>query len=331
MASTVRVLQSFGELESINGLAVLYFWADWSKPCGQMMSLCEQLAVQFPDVSFYSVEAERISLVTEHFDISAVPYVVLLNGGKKVFVVEGANPPELTRKVRELSQEKPIQREQAAAPPPSQEAPPAESLDQRLGKLVNKAPVMLFMKGTPEAPQCGFSGKIVKILQDHKAQFSSFNILSDQEVREGLKKYSNWPTFPQLYVNGKLIGGLDIVKELAEDGELKNILPAPQEDLNSRLEKLIKSSRVILFMKGTPESPSCGFSGKIVKILQEAQCSDFGSFNILSDQEVREGLKKYSNWPTYPQLYVNGKLIGGLDIVKELHEDGELSALLAAP
>jgi len=165
-------------------------------------------------------------------------------------------------------------------------------------------------------------------------------------VRQGLKEYSNWPTFPQLYVNGKLVGGLDIVKEMQEDGSLSDLLkpaasnntPAatpvssgstvptatePKEDLNTRLGKLINHAPVMLFMKGSPEAPQCGFSSKIVDILKKNDV-EFKSFNILADEEVRQGLKTYSNWPTFPQLYAKGKLIGGLDIVKELAEDGEL-------
>ena len=82
------------------------------------------------------------------------------------------------------------------------------------------------MKGEPAAPRCGFSSKIVALLNDEKVKFSSFDILTDNVVREGLKSYSNWPTYPQLYVQGKLVGGLDIVKELKEEGELATMIPA---------------------------------------------------------------------------------------------------------
>jgi Grx4 family monothiol glutaredoxin len=78
--------------------------------------------------------------------------------------------------------------------------------------------------GTPDAPQCGFSAKFCKLLKDNNISFSYFNILEDEEVRQGLKVYSNWPTYPQLYINGKLIGGLDIVKELLEEGELQRMV-----------------------------------------------------------------------------------------------------------
>lgn len=164
------------------------------------------------------------------------------------------------------------------------------------------------------------------------ARYSSFNILDHPDVRSGLKEYSKWPTFPQLYVSGKLVGGLDIMKELAEDGELASSFPkaafikeetvSSSDNLEAYLKKLTTQSPVMLFMKGSPQSPSCGFSNKMVQLLQ-SQNVTFDSFDILSDSKVREGLKSYSNWPTFPQLYVKGKLVGGLDVVQELIEEGE--------
>jgi len=89
---------------------------------------------------------------------------------------------------------------------------------------------MAFIKGTPAVPQCGFSAKFVNILKELGVQYGSFNILSDSVIREGLKKYSNWPTYPQLYVNGELVGGLDIVKQLAEEGELIKMINTQLEE-----------------------------------------------------------------------------------------------------
>jgi Grx4 family monothiol glutaredoxin len=116
-------------------------------------------------------------------------------------------------------------------------------------------------------------------------------------------------------------------------GDLAKMIPAGyiQETLEDRLKKLIKQKDIMLFMKGVPESPECGFSKKLVAILKKYEGSvipEYGHFNILSDHEVREGLKKLSKWPTYPQLYAKGQLIGGIDIVTELDEEGELEDAL---
>lgn len=88
-----------------------------------------------------------------------------------------------------------------------------EALFARLAELVKAAPVMLFMKGTPSSPQCGFSRQLVGILRERSVKYGFFNILADEDVRQGLKEYAEWPTFPQLWVGGELVGGLDIIRE----------------------------------------------------------------------------------------------------------------------
>jgi monothiol glutaredoxin len=97
--------------------------------------------------------------------------------------------------------------------------------------------------------------------------------------------------------------------------------------LKTRIAETISSNRIMLFMKGNPSMPQCGFSAAVVGILKEVGVP-FGSYNILADQELREGLKEYSSWPTYPQLYLDGQLVGGCDIVREMHAKGELAPLL---
>jgi monothiol glutaredoxin len=98
-------------------------------------------------------------------------------------------------------------------------------------------------------------------------------------------------------------------------------------DLKSQIEGLLKSSKIVLFMKGNAEMPMCGFSANSVAILKNLGVS-FNTFNILNDPEIRQGLKDYSNWPTYPQLYINGQLIGGNDIITEMFKNGELQEFL---
>lgn len=100
------------------------------------------------------------------------------------------------------------------------------------------------------------------------------------------------------------------------------------DQLRQRITDTIAKDRVMLFMKGSPQMPQCGFSAAVVGVLKEVGAK-FGSYNILSDPELREGLKEYSSWPTYPQLYVDGKLVGGADIVRDLHAKGELAKLIA--
>ena len=104
-------------------------------------------------------------------------------------------------------------------------------------------------------------------------------------------------------------------------------------DVQQRIDQLVKTHDIVLFMKGTPNFPMCGFSGRAVQILKACGIDpkDFVAVNVLDDPEIRQGVKEYSNWPTIPQLYVRGEFIGGSDIMMEMYESGELQKLLAAP
>ena len=100
-------------------------------------------------------------------------------------------------------------------------------------------------------------------------------------------------------------------------------------DVQQRIDDLVKSNRVMLFMKGTAQFPMCGFSGRAIQILKAAGVTDLKTFNVLEDEEVRQGIKDYANWPTIPQLYIGGEFIGGSDIMMEMYESGELQQALA--
>ena len=95
---------------------------------------------------------------------------------------------------------------------------------ERIEKLISEYPVVLFMKGTPQFPQCGFSGQVVQILDYLGAPIHGVNVLEDEEIRQGVKEYANWPTIPQLYVKGQFVGGCDITREMFQSGELAALL-----------------------------------------------------------------------------------------------------------
>jgi Grx4 family monothiol glutaredoxin len=338
MGSVVDVVDA-GQLAKLvagKGLVVVHFWADWAKPCAALNKVLDELAKKHQAACFGRVEAEQCPELAEQHKITVVPTFLFWKGGASLAQqrIEGAKTAELTQAVAKLAAGGQVPAAGAAGAGPAAVVA-GEDSKARLLRLVNHAPVMLFMKGSPAAPQCGFSRQAVEVLQATGARFSSFNILEHPEVRTGLKELFNWPTFPQLYVSGQLVGGLDVMRELAEDGSLKAMIPAeafapaPAAAAGGAadLAALVRRSPVMLFLKGSPQQPSCGFSNSMVQLLRE-QGVVFDSFDILADAGVREGLKVYSNWPTFPQLYVEGKLVGGLDIAREMAEDGSLLAAI---
>jgi len=229
-----------------------------------MSAVLEALASTYPDTSppsigFVSIDAEELTDISEEYDVTSVPYLVLSKNGTTVETVSGSDAAKVRAAVEKHASTsaastfnlppaqkvtKPAEEPDPAKAPSSVAAAstngsntpaknlsgyvppenPSQSADQdpsapvdkdalfeRLGKLVKAAPVMLFMKGTPSAPQCGFSRQTVGLLRDRNIRYGFFNILADDDVRQGLKEFSDWPTFPQLYVDGELVGGLDIV------------------------------------------------------------------------------------------------------------------------
>ncbi|KAG0588598.1 hypothetical protein KC19_2G255000 [Ceratodon purpureus] len=354
MAGVVRDANAKVDLDNAvksGGLVVVHFWASWCEPSLAIEPLFAQLAAETSQAQFFRVEAEEQSDISEEYEIAAVPLFIWIKDGVVVDKMQGANAPELASKVAKwaaasttapngkdasavsngVKKEVPVVAAPAVPSQAAANATVAEAEKGKLHELVNSKKVMLFMKGSPEEPRCGFSRKVVNVLKDQGVEFGSFDILSDETVRQGMKTYANWPTFPQLYVEGELLGGCDIILEMNENGELKEVFAEkgilPKESLETRLKNVINQSTTMLFMKGTPDAPRCGFSTKVVNALKE-EGIEFGSLNILEDEEVRQGLKTYSNWPTFPQLYYKGELLGGCDIVLEMKANGELKEAL---
>ncbi|KAG7134197.1 Monothiol glutaredoxin-4 like protein [Verticillium longisporum] len=201
-------------------LLIISFHAPWAAPCAQMATVLSTLAADYPvtsppQTSWVSINAEELSDLSETYDVTAVPFLVLIRNGQVVETVSGSSAV----KVRTAIETHAKNTGAAAGAPATVNGNEGakEELFKRLADLVKAAPVMLFMKGTPNSPQCGFSRQLVAILRENFVKFGFFNILADDEVRQGLKEYADWPTFPQLWVDGELVGGLDIVKEELEN------------------------------------------------------------------------------------------------------------------
>lgn len=143
--------------------------------------------------------------------MNSVPTVIFVVKDRIFKKIIGAQPEDIIETCTILSD-------------PNFKVPEEISLNDRLKSLTNRHKLMIFIKGTPTAPKCGFTSTLLRHLANLHVEYDYFDILSDNDVRQGLKEYSNWPTYPQVYVNGELIGGLDIFTELMENGQLDEIL-----------------------------------------------------------------------------------------------------------
>lgn len=212
--------QQFEEITknaSSTELLVLFFQTKWAEPCQHMSTVFSSLSDVYPKVKFLSIDADSFPDISEMLDVSAVPYFVLLRDKTIIKELSGAYPKDLANAVQQAVGGPALPETPAISGTATPQAEEPEDIENHLRKLVSAAPVMLFMKGTPAEPKCGFSRQLVGILREHQVRFGFFDILKDNAVRQGLKEYSDWPTFPQLYVNGEFQGGLDIVKESLEE------------------------------------------------------------------------------------------------------------------
>lgn len=139
------------------------------------------------------MDIENSPAIAKQFSIGSVPSLVLFRNGNEVDRVVGADTNQIVQKVQKVVES-------------------SNSVEKRLVNLINQEPVMVFIKGTPQQPRCGFTRTLIALLNQLQAKYGYFDILSDDEVRQSLKVYSNWPTYPQLYIKGSLVGGLDIIQ-----------------------------------------------------------------------------------------------------------------------
>ncbi|KAF4340036.1 glutaredoxin [Fusarium beomiforme] len=238
--STITEITSIPDWEQLlasvpsTTLVVASFHAPWAAPCAQMATVLSTLASEYPvteppTTKWVSINAEDLSDLSETYDVTAVPFLVLLRNGQVVETVSGSSAVKVRTAIETQAKQSGQNAEAGATngvdtnDTAAEEQDPEkkkEELFKRLGDLVKAAPVMLFMKGTPSSPQCGFSRQMVGLLRDNSVKYGFFNILADDEVRQGLKEFADWPTYPQLWIDGELVGGLDIVKEeMANDAE----------------------------------------------------------------------------------------------------------------
>ncbi|NXB72924.1 GLRX3 protein, partial [Donacobius atricapilla] len=269
-------------------LVVVHFWASWAPQCAQMNEVMEALAREHSQVTFVQLEAEAVPEVSEKYGISSVPTFLFFKGSQNVDRLDGAHAPQLAQKVQRLSAG------------PAGAAP--DLLHARLQELVSAAPCMLFMKGTPKEPRCGASAQLVQILQRHGVAFSAFDVLADEALRGGLAGLSRRPSFPQLFVAGRSVGGLDDVKR-AEIAAQKS---------HARGAKRHFQTRGRAALSPTPFHPSlgpcAGASAQLVQILQRHGVA-FSAFDVLADEALRGGLAGLSRRPSFPQLFVAGRSV----------------------
>lgn len=305
--------------------SIVNFHAPWAGPCAQMNVVFAELHQQYSKVRFSTAAAEAVPEVTARYGISTVPTFLMFGLGRLVRRQDGADALKLCGHIEWLSG-----------------ASRQELEDGACEMYARKGEVTVVMKGNAERPRCAFSKQMVEVLRKAGVVFESVDVLEEGFLREEMKRWAGWRTYPMLFARGKFVGGVEVVRELAEEKRLTEALEGAVvemgrtgrtwggevvvddgERVRRRMEVLTKGAQVMVFMKGVKEAPRCKYSKKVVALLKE-QGVEFESVDVLADDEVRQGMKVFSEWPTFPQVYGGGNFVGGVDVVEELAASGDL-------
>jgi Grx4 family monothiol glutaredoxin len=211
-----------GKTRDVSSLLILLCYTDWIEMCQHLREVFNELHKKYTNVTsayrpciFAELQADHINDVSLSLGVHAVPLTLVIecDTGHILDRISGASSQELVQKLASLMTpiHSTVKKEDEK-----------QKITELCRQLTHRSPVIIFIKGTPREPRCGFTQQIIEILNHYPSlKYDSFDILQDESVRQGLKEYSHWPTYPQVYVNGQLIGGLDIVKELHQQGELE--------------------------------------------------------------------------------------------------------------
>jgi Grx4 family monothiol glutaredoxin len=219
MSLQVESQEQWKELTGVSskrGL-VVHFEADWCTPCGGINAWLDSQAKALPDVVFARVDAGKLSEIAESALVTSVPHIVFYRPEgearalERVAEVSGAKMKLLSTNLATLFGDK----DQVSA---------HASMEAFLKYQINKDKIVLMLTGTPSRPRCGFAGRLIEMLDEYDVEYSYYDIMQDDTACQALKKFSDWPTYPQVYVNGELIGGFDICKEMHEKGTLAESL-----------------------------------------------------------------------------------------------------------
>ncbi|KAH8061576.1 protein disulfide oxidoreductase [Aureococcus anophagefferens] len=263
--TTLAVLTDEASLTALGkGKVLVLFGADWDEPSQQLNQLFAELArlKKHPSVTLASADAEECEALAEKFGVEAVPTLVTLKGGEVAGKAEGVDAAAAAAAAVEA-----LDKEKVATMDADEAAAVAKvQLEQRMKQLIFSSPAMLFMKGSPEAPRCGFSRKVCELLQGANVPFATFDILLPENQDE-------------MAADGDLLGQLEL-----QDPEAEAALEDPEAALNARLKALVNQAKAVLFMKGTPGNEKCGFSKTIVALLRDNGV-EFDAFDILTDDD----------------------------------------------
>lgn len=291
---------------------VIVFYADWYEHSTNLTESIKNLHEIEPilDVLLYKCDAVKVPELANRFKVSSVPCVVVTESLKQPLAIIGNETAsavwiQLEEAVRGYKNEFEVERERMYA---------------KIKILLEQPGVLLFIKGTPQDPECKFTRQLLEIISGLGIRFRYYDIIADSDIRHWLRHYNSWPTYPQIYIDGKLLGGLDVLKQKIETNTLELPAISRVSDPKERLTHILEEHKAVLFMDGTPNDDNLAESSKSALEILKNVGIKVSVFNLAVDANLREHLATLSSIPAF---YAGKKLVGGIEVLQELAKNEE--------
>ncbi|KRX05878.1 Thioredoxin-like fold [Pseudocohnilembus persalinus] len=309
-------------MNNFGKIIVIIFHAAWHQHSNEYLenfqTLLEISELNGEKIMFAQCDADKVPQVSTNYNITNVPTVIVTDAQKgELKRFENENPAQILESLEEFIPEYQKKFEQKRV-----------EMYKKIEKLITENPVLIFIKGTAQAPECKFTRQFLEIMKDLDCKFTYYDIIADNDMRHWLRHYNKWPTYPQLYISGELIGGLDKAKQRIEEGYIQEKIPqsARIHDPEQRLKKIVSENKVILFTKGIASDINLDQNQKDVIQLLKNEGIKFRCFDCSSDQLLLEHLQKQNG--EFPHLYSQQKYIGSKQKLSDLAKQSQLLPLI---
>ena len=291
--------------------------ASWYEPCGILKDgVFPELAKVNKHIVFSWIDCDQfLDLVDKHQVETAPTVLVFHTNTDDVEKLVNPSPEELSNKMNELNEA----------------YQSLSGIKLEIESVLNSSPMVAFIKGIPSEPKCKFTRRLLGHFKDLEIEnFKHFNILENQKIRSWLKVYSNWKTYPQVYINGEFVGGIDVVSELVEEGEFIDMVPDSCKKLppTDMFEQMLASFDVVVLIDGLPDKPNNDASKSLISTLNDNSIKyvtvDFSSL----ESEVKEHIKSKYGVSESPHIFLKKTSFGNEETLSKVISSGKLDTTI---
>lgn len=295
--------------------------ANWYEPCKVLKdNIMQEMVKIYKHLVFTWIDCDKFVELVEKYEVDTVPTVLVFHPHKQdVDKIINPSPDKLNAEIEKqneyyksvLSTEK-------------------ERVFQEIDMILASAPMIAFIKGTPTEPKCKFTRRLLAHFNKYELTFKSYNILEDERIRQWLKIYSNWPTYPQVYINKEFVGGIDVIDQLVEEGEFIDMVPKECKKLPpiEIFEEMLSSFDVVVIMEGLPDKPNNDASKTLIETLEKNSIKYVTVDYSVLEEEVKEHIKSKYSVDSIPQIFLKKKPFGNQETLQKYVNDGTLESVI---